>query len=57
MSASGSASCTRWGWWPLDGLPDPMVGPTRAAIEGVRAGTAYTELGWEAPEVRGGGSA
>ncbi|MFB7214349.1 NUDIX domain-containing protein [Streptomyces sp. NPDC056255] len=39
--------CTAWQWWPLDGLPDPMVGYTRAAIEGIVAGTAYTELGWE----------
>ncbi|MFD9602854.1 NUDIX domain-containing protein [Streptomyces sp. NPDC059970] len=38
--------CTAWQWWPLDGLPDPMVGYTRAAIEGILAGTAYTELGW-----------
>lgn len=39
--------CTAWEWWPLDGLPDPVVPYTRAAIEGILAGTAYTELGWE----------
>ncbi|MFD7623913.1 NUDIX domain-containing protein, partial [Streptomyces sp. NPDC059802] len=44
--------CTAWQWWPLDGLPDLMVGYTRAAIEGILAGTAYTELGW-APAVAG----
>ncbi|WP_406011896.1 NUDIX hydrolase [Streptomyces sp. NBC_00984] len=43
-------TCTAWQWWPLDGLPDPMVRCTRAAIDGIRAGTAYTELGW-APAV------
>ncbi|MFG3343946.1 NUDIX domain-containing protein [Streptomyces sp. NPDC048018] len=46
--------CTRWDWWPLDALPDPMVGYTRAAIEGVRAGSAYTETGWDAPVAREG---
>nr|WP_309063164.1 NUDIX domain-containing protein [Streptomyces sp.] len=44
--------CTAWTWWPLDGLPEPMVAYTRAAIDGIRAGTAYTELGWNAPAAR-----
>ncbi|MFE3906558.1 NUDIX domain-containing protein [Streptomyces sp. NPDC059153] len=39
--------CTAWQWWPLDALPDPVVPYTRAAIEGILAGKAYTELGWE----------
>ncbi|WP_093900031.1 NUDIX domain-containing protein [Streptomyces sp. Ncost-T10-10d] len=39
--------CTAWQWWPLDALPDPVVPYIRAAIEGILAGTAYTELGWE----------
>ncbi|WP_405720062.1 NUDIX domain-containing protein [Streptomyces sp. NBC_00046] len=38
--------CTAWQWWPLDSLPGPMVRYTRAAIAGIRTGTAYTELGW-----------
>ncbi|GAA4936225.1 hypothetical protein GCM10023237_68300 [Streptomyces coeruleoprunus] len=39
--------CVRWQWWPLDGLPEQMVPYTRAAIDGIRAGRAYTEMGWE----------
>lgn len=42
-----SDKCAAWEWWPLDGLPDPMVPYTRAAIEGILIGTAYTELGWQ----------
>ncbi|MER6447224.1 NUDIX domain-containing protein [Streptomyces venezuelae] len=38
--------CVSWGWWPADALPDPIVPYTRAAIEGIRAGRPYTELGW-----------
>ncbi|WP_371640735.1 NUDIX domain-containing protein [Streptomyces virginiae] len=38
--------CVFWGWWPADGLPEPIVPYTRAAIEGIRAGRPYTELGW-----------
>ncbi|MFF0433720.1 NUDIX domain-containing protein [Streptomyces sp. NPDC004327] len=41
--------CTAWEWWPLDALPEPTVAYTRAAIDGIRAGRAYTELGWDAP--------
>ncbi|MFS0696764.1 NUDIX hydrolase [Streptomyces nitrosporeus] len=44
--------CTAWAWWPLDGLPEPMVAYARAAIDGIRAGTAYTELGWDIPAAR-----
>jgi ADP-ribose pyrophosphatase YjhB (NUDIX family) len=38
--------CVGWAWWPLDALPEPTVGYTRAAIEGIRRGGLYTELGW-----------
>ncbi|MFD1662222.1 NUDIX domain-containing protein [Streptomyces caeni] len=39
--------CLRWTWWPADRLPEPTVPYTRAAIEGIRAGRLYTEIGWE----------
>ncbi|MCX4960324.1 NUDIX hydrolase [Streptomyces virginiae] len=38
--------CLSWGWWPADDLPEPVVPYTRAAIEAIRAGRLYTELGW-----------
>ncbi|MFG2827325.1 hypothetical protein ACGFWI_07620 [Streptomyces sp. NPDC048434] len=38
--------CTGWGWWHPDELPAPIVPYTRAAIEGIRAGRLYTEMGW-----------
>ncbi|MFF4583370.1 NUDIX domain-containing protein [Streptomyces sp. NPDC001373] len=38
--------CVSWGWWPADALPEPIVPYTRAAIEGIRVGRPYTELGW-----------
>ncbi|MEU9305563.1 NUDIX hydrolase [Streptomyces sp. NPDC048269] len=38
--------CVSWGWWSADALPHPLVPYTRAAIEGIRAGRLYTELGW-----------
>ncbi|ORT60712.1 NUDIX domain-containing protein [Streptomyces sp. CB03238] len=38
--------CVRWEWWPLDGLPEPMVPYTRTAINGIRAGRSYSEMGW-----------
>ncbi|WP_236242395.1 NUDIX hydrolase [Streptomyces sp. CC228A] len=38
--------CVRWEWWPLDGLPKPMVPYTRAAIDAIRAGRSYSEMGW-----------
>ncbi|MFI1450886.1 NUDIX domain-containing protein [Streptomyces virginiae] len=38
--------CVSWGWWPADDLPEPVVPYTRAAIDGIRAGRLYTELGW-----------
>ncbi|MFE7093465.1 NUDIX hydrolase [Streptomyces erythrochromogenes] len=41
--------CVAWTWWPLDALPDPIVPYARAAVEGIRAGRPYTELGWDRP--------
>ncbi|THA86660.1 NUDIX domain-containing protein [Streptomyces sp. A0592] len=41
--------CVAWTWWPLDALPEPVVPYTRAAVEGIRAGRPYTELGWGRP--------
>ncbi|MET9640114.1 NUDIX domain-containing protein [Streptomyces virginiae] len=41
--------CVSWAWWPLDALPEPIVPYTRAAVEGIRAGRPYTELGWSRP--------
>ncbi|MFG3013850.1 NUDIX domain-containing protein [Streptomyces cinerochromogenes] len=38
--------CVAWQWWSVKDLPEPIVPYTRAAIEGVRAGRVYTELGW-----------
>ncbi|MGW6981057.1 NUDIX hydrolase [Streptomyces sp. NPDC054932] len=38
--------CIGWGWWPADALPEPIVPYARAAIEGIRAGRRYTEMGW-----------
>ncbi|MFE3547494.1 NUDIX domain-containing protein [Streptomyces kronopolitis] len=38
--------CTGWDWWHPDTLPAPLVPYTRAAIEGIRAGRRYTEVGW-----------
>ncbi|MEU2247276.1 NUDIX domain-containing protein [Streptomyces sp. NPDC019224] len=40
--------CLSWDRWPLDALPGPVVPPTRAAIEGIRAGRLFTGMGWEA---------
>ncbi|MFF3504471.1 NUDIX domain-containing protein [Streptomyces sp. NPDC003247] len=39
--------CLAWEWWPLDALPDPLVGYARTALDGVRAGRLYSEQGWE----------
>ncbi|WP_433858889.1 NUDIX domain-containing protein [Streptomyces kronopolitis] len=38
--------CKSWDWWPPDALPTPIVPYARAAIEGIRAGRLYTEVGW-----------
>ncbi|MFF3255031.1 NUDIX domain-containing protein [Actinacidiphila glaucinigra] len=38
--------CLSWRWWHPDALPERLVPYTRAAIEGIRAGRAYTESGW-----------
>ncbi|MFI8823522.1 NUDIX domain-containing protein [Streptomyces sp. NPDC053431] len=39
--------CVAWQWWSPKDLPEPIVPYTRAAIEGIRSGRAYTELGWD----------
>ncbi|MEY9840513.1 NUDIX domain-containing protein [Streptacidiphilus sp. EB103A] len=41
--------CLAWQWWHPDALPDPIVAYTRAAIDGIREGRLYTQLGWEEP--------
>lgn len=47
--------CTAWRWWPLHALPEATVPYTRAAIDGIARGRAYTELGWvHRPSGRGG---
>ncbi|WP_030253027.1 NUDIX domain-containing protein [Streptomyces violens] len=38
--------CISWGFWHPQRLPEQVVPYTRAAIEGIRAGCLYTELGW-----------
>ncbi|GGT57982.1 NUDIX hydrolase [Streptomyces purpureus] len=38
--------CVAWQWCSAKDLPEPIVSYTRAAIEGIRAGRVYTELGW-----------
>ncbi|PZT73369.1 MULTISPECIES: NUDIX domain-containing protein [unclassified Streptomyces] len=39
--------CLAWEWWDAKDLPEPIVPYTRVAIEGIRAGRSYSELGWE----------
>ncbi|CAL9360483.1 hypothetical protein SUDANB105_00654 [Streptomyces sp. enrichment culture] len=38
--------CVSWDWWPVDALPSRIVPYTRAAIDGIRSGRLYSELGW-----------
>jgi 8-oxo-dGTP pyrophosphatase MutT (NUDIX family) len=38
--------CVSWGWWHADALPERTVSYTRAAIDGIRHGRNYTEMGW-----------
>ncbi|MEU8625061.1 NUDIX domain-containing protein [Streptomyces sp. NPDC048669] len=38
--------CLAWQWWEPTKLPKQLVAYTRAAIEGISAGSPYTELGW-----------
>ncbi|MEV6393516.1 NUDIX domain-containing protein [Streptomyces sp. NPDC051907] len=38
--------CLAWQWWSPDGLPEPIVPYARVAVEGIRAGRLYTEMGW-----------
>ncbi|MFC0598185.1 NUDIX hydrolase [Streptomyces palmae] len=44
--------CTQWRWWKPQDIPAEVVPYTRAAIEGIRAGRPYTELGWESSDQR-----
>ncbi|MEU2437423.1 NUDIX domain-containing protein [Streptomyces rubradiris] len=44
--------CLAWRWWHVTDLPAQLVPYTRAAIEGIRAGRTYTELGWPTPARR-----
>ncbi|TRV80935.1 NUDIX domain-containing protein [Streptomyces sp. 130] len=39
--------CMAWQWWSAKDLPEPIVPYARTAIEGITAGRAYSELGWE----------
>ncbi|MEU5397235.1 NUDIX hydrolase [Streptomyces tibetensis] len=38
--------CTQWKFWDPAALPDDLVPYTRVAIEGIRAGRLYSEMGW-----------
>lgn len=42
--------CHKWAWWPRSALPEPIVPYAKAALEGIAAGSPYTELGW--PDAR-----
>ncbi|MDN3261544.1 NUDIX domain-containing protein [Streptomyces sp. CSDS2] len=44
--------CLAWRWWHVTDLPAQLVPYARAAIEGIRVGRAYTELGWPTPARR-----
>jgi hypothetical protein len=46
-SASGQADQPQRNWWPPQELPEPVVPYTLAAIDGIRAGRLYTEMGWK----------
>jgi 8-oxo-dGTP diphosphatase len=37
--------CAELRYWPLDGLPELLVGYTRAALHGIRAGRSTTVMG------------
>ncbi|MFZ3491831.1 NUDIX domain-containing protein, partial [Streptomyces sp. 5.8] len=39
--------CLAWQWWDPADLPKQIIPYTRAAIEGIAAGRAYTDMGWE----------
>ncbi|MFJ8731137.1 NUDIX domain-containing protein [Streptomyces bauhiniae] len=38
--------CLAWRWWDPDALPEPLVPYARTAIDGIRAGRTYSEMGW-----------
>lgn len=39
--------CLAWRWWSPSALPEPIVAYTRTAVERLREGHRYTEMGWE----------
>lgn len=39
--------CLGWEWFSVKDLPESIVPYTRVAIEGIRAGRSYSELGWD----------
>ncbi|MFE2557281.1 NUDIX domain-containing protein [Streptomyces sp. NPDC059352] len=38
--------CVAWEWWSAKDLPEPIVAYTRVAIDGIREGRPYSELGF-----------
>lgn len=44
--------CSALGWFAQDSLPTPLVDYTRAALDGIAAGRAFTTMGWPAAEVQ-----
>ena len=38
--------CLGWDWWHPDALPEPIVDYNRVAIDGIRVGGLYSEIGW-----------
>ncbi|MFD6026455.1 NUDIX hydrolase [Streptomyces griseoluteus] len=38
--------CLAWRWWDPEALPEPLVPYARTAIDGIRTGRAYSEMGW-----------
>lgn len=41
--------CAGWDWFPLDALPDPVVGYAATALAHYAKGETYSEHGWTAP--------
>lgn len=38
--------CLAWQWWRPENLPEPIVSYARTAIDGIRGGRRYSEIGW-----------
>ncbi|MGW5334424.1 NUDIX hydrolase [Streptomyces bauhiniae] len=38
--------CLAWRWWDPEALPEPLVPYARTAIDGIRTGRTYSEMGW-----------